>query len=222
MALRLAIPPSGALAPSRDASLQVVRRLDWRFLLPEPRLDRVAYLGPGEDPLLSALRACSQSLAIVPDDPDARGDGLRDGSFEVAVVQSPRPRALARAAALPRRGGWLYCELSRPAVWNLARLSRHRGARDAERVRGLPHARALLEELGFGEVEAHWHYPDFERCAWLVPVDPPAAVAFFLARAGARPLPPLAARIGGRILAAGVAARALPCVSLIAHRGGTA
>ena len=219
MAVRLAAAPPDAAAPSRDRSLQAVRRLDWRFLLPEPELGRVVYLGAGEDRLLAALREFSASLAVVPDTNDAAGHGLPDESFDVAVLQAPSPRALARAAALVRPGGYLYCEPARPAAWDGSLLGRRRGA-DAERLRGLPHARLLLREGGFLDLEAHWHYPDFVRCGWIVPVDRAAAAGFLLARAGSRRLTALAVTMGGWIWRADLVARLVPCASFVARKDG--
>jgi len=221
VAVRLATPPSGTLAPSRDRRLQTARRLDWRFLLPEPQLGRVAYLGPSDDRLLDALRECSASVVVARTDGTGRHAGLRDASFDVAVVQSPRPDALARAAALLRHGGSLYCELARPLPWRRAAVAPRRGARDAGALLALPQARACLRELGFGDVEAHWHYPDFERCGGIVPVGHrTTAGAFFLARAGGRLVAPLLARAGGWLLGADHVAGLLPCVSLVARKGG--
>jgi hypothetical protein len=37
--------------PRVDDDLAMARRLDWRFLLPNPTLHRVAYLGSGEESL---------------------------------------------------------------------------------------------------------------------------------------------------------------------------
>jgi len=221
VALRLATPPSGALAPSRDRRLQTARRLDWRFLLPEPHLGRVVYVGPAEDRLLAALREGGTSVVVARTDAKERRAALRDASFDAAVVQSSRPEALARAAALLRPGGWLYCELARPAPWRRLAGAPRRGAPAAGASRALPHARSQLRQLGFGDVEAHWHHPDFERCAWIVPVGHRAtAGAFFLARAGGRLLAPLLTRAGGWILGADHVAGLLPCVSLVARKGG--
>ena len=46
-----ALQPSPASAPDAgdalDELLQRSRRVDWRFLLPDPRLGNVVYFGPG-------------------------------------------------------------------------------------------------------------------------------------------------------------------------------
>lgn len=213
MAVRLAPATSGALAPSRDRSLQDVRRLDWRFLLPEPRLGRVAYLGPEDGALLAALREWSETLTVVPAPDHAAHGPAREASFDLVVAPSPGSRTLAYASALLRPGGWLYCELARPALLASPRAA---GARDG--VRGAPHAARLLHQLGFHDVEAHWHHPSFERCAWMVPMRGATALTFFLARARGGLVSPLVTRIAARILGAAAVARLLPCVSVVARR----
>lgn len=209
MAVRLAPLPAAAPAPSRDRSLQAARRLDWRFLLPEPQLGRVAYLGPGEDGLLAALREWGASVAVAPR--DAQG-----ASFDVAVAQAPDDAALARAAALLRPGGWLYCELGRPPLWP------RRAPRAADAPCGLARASHRLRALAFEDVEAYWHHPDFERCRWMVPIGHAPAGAFVVGRTAGRVAAALVTALHGRVLRAGHAARLVPGVSLVARRGGGA
>jgi hypothetical protein len=74
-----------------DSLLQLSRRVDWRFLLPEPELRRVAIVG-SPDPEL--VRAC-----------DVFGESGEP--LDVLVARgAPSPHALQRL----RRGGWLYAE----------------------------------------------------------------------------------------------------------------
>jgi hypothetical protein len=73
------------------------RRADWRFLLPDPDLGRVAYLPPHDPELVSALERCG---AVV--------DGCGAGEHEVVVMTGSR--AVERASGLLRAGGWLYAE----------------------------------------------------------------------------------------------------------------
>src|ERR1044071_531014 len=47
-----------------DVLLQASRRVDWRFLLPDPNLGRVAYFGPARGALLESLRLFSAALAL--------------------------------------------------------------------------------------------------------------------------------------------------------------
>src|SRR5215216_5694129 len=78
-----------------DALLQASRRLDWRFLLPDPSLRQVAYSGPGRGALLDSLRLFSESLTLL--DP-AVADGAQ-AQYDLMVASAPAYPALARAAA---------------------------------------------------------------------------------------------------------------------------
>src|SRR5258705_4072811 len=81
-----------------DALLQASCRVDWRFLLPDPNLGHVAFLGPARGPLIESLRLFSAALAAN----DAAG---QDGLYDVVVAIAPTYAALRRAATLLRPGG---------------------------------------------------------------------------------------------------------------------
>ena len=49
-------------AVSHDALLQASRRVDWRFLLPEAELGRVACIGETDPDLVRSLRLFSSEL----------------------------------------------------------------------------------------------------------------------------------------------------------------
>lgn len=51
--------------PSNDTLLQLSRRIDWRFLLPDPELGRVACFGASDELLVSALKRFSAALTLV-------------------------------------------------------------------------------------------------------------------------------------------------------------
>ena len=50
-----------------DALLQSSRRVDWRFLLPEPDLGRVASIGPSDPELVESLGLLSEELVSLVD-----------------------------------------------------------------------------------------------------------------------------------------------------------
>jgi hypothetical protein len=56
---------SNGLEATSDAALGVVRRIDWRFLLPDPTLSQVAHIGPAQTTLLESLRLFSESLTVI-------------------------------------------------------------------------------------------------------------------------------------------------------------
>ncbi|MCZ7539847.1 MAG: hypothetical protein M5U29_08055 [Anaerolineae bacterium] len=135
---------------------QAIRRLDWRFLLPDPALGRVACLGRAEGSLAEALRASGAALTVIAG-PIAEGDRA---AFDTVVAANPSRELLIAAADLLRPGGWLYAEVS--------------GAGRAGRM-----AR-LAQGMGFGEVQRHWHWPDFERGTRILPLDDGGALVYAL------------------------------------------
>lgn len=163
--------------------LAASRRIDWRFLLSDPRLGRVALVGHVDPSLREALGLLSEEVV---------GQGE---SADLTVVRGAGPRELARAAQLVPPGGWLYAELRRP--------------------RAAPgRAFALLRGLGFGELAAHWHHPDFERCTEIVPLSNEEVLRHALSRRGSR-LKALLARLA---LETGLLARVVPSVSVLGRR----
>src|SRR5262245_31091445 len=88
-----------------DALLQASRRVDWRFLLPDPNLRQVAYLGPAHGALLESLRLFSASLAL---------SEAASAQYDVVVAHNPPLDTLRRAAGLIRPGGFLYVEAYGP------------------------------------------------------------------------------------------------------------
>jgi len=79
---------SGDAASNRDQQLRLARRVDWRFLLPSPRLGRVCVLGAPDDDLRRALEF------------ESIGPELDRGGFDTVVVTGPIEReTLGRGAA---------------------------------------------------------------------------------------------------------------------------
>jgi hypothetical protein len=138
--------------PTADGGLQVIRRADWRFLLPDPDLGRVAYVAPRDPKLFAALQLVSASVDRAP-------ASELDGHDVVVVTGGGRP-ATARTARQVPPGAWLVSEVA---------------GREARSVV------AGLRRRGFSDVEAHWLWPDAERCREIVPLRP-VAVRHALAR----------------------------------------
>ena len=144
------------LDADRQSQLVASRRVDWRFLLPDPRLRRVALVGQGRPGLREALELLSEESVDAADSPDlvvvsGAGAGLD---------------ALRHAAELVPSGGHIYAELAPLA--------------------GHTRAFALLKRLGFGELRAHWHLPGFDRCEEIVPLAGEEVVRHALGRRGPR------------------------------------
>src|SRR6185436_21148578 len=89
-----------------DALLQASRRVDWRFLLPDPRLGRVAYVGPARGALVESLRLFSASVTMA----GTASAANATGQYELVVASGPSLEILRRASELVGPGGFLYVE----------------------------------------------------------------------------------------------------------------
>jgi hypothetical protein len=201
-----------------DHELQLARRIDWRFLLPDPHLRRVAYCGPERGTLPEALKHFSQSFRIV------TSAGV--ATFDLVVLRLCDASVLENARALLVPGGFLYWEM-KPIGWS-ASLPGRATARDRaiataskrwSRTRRLfrGHTDALAQ-LGFHEIQMHWQRPHFEACLEIIPMDDP----FTLDYAFSRPRSDWASRLkfaaGRLMMQSGLLAHLTPCFSLIARK----
>jgi aminoglycoside phosphotransferase (APT) family kinase protein len=180
---------------------EAIRRLDWRFLLPDPRLDQVAFVGP-EDDLFEALRAVARNVVR---EEASEPTGQAQDSTRLVVVPNADERSIHAAAGLVEPGGWLYAELPRAAV-----------------MRG--HVRRIgpmLERAGFAAVRWHWHWPSIVMSKRIVPLDHPAGARGSLARQLGRQLRTRERLLGGLLSACGALELAGGRVSLVAGREGT-
>jgi hypothetical protein len=123
--------------------LAAVRRADWRFLLPDPSLGRVAYLAPHEPALVDALRAAGATV-------DTLAGPAPLAAYDVAVLTGGRPDRVAASAALLRPGGWLCAEVTGRATRRWTRA---------------------LRAQGFQDVAAHWLWPHAGACREIVPLE---------------------------------------------------
>jgi hypothetical protein len=139
---------------------RLLRRVDWRVLLPDPN--------PGKT-LCCAGGLLAEAIARVSGSVVRPGDA-NDGQCDLAVASDPDRRTLATCAAAVRPGGHCYVESTR------------------RRPGGLRRTRRRLRAAGFDPVAAYWPWPNPDTGApevW-VPLDAPAARAHFLA---SRPRP---------------------------------
>jgi hypothetical protein len=135
-------------ARGRDALLAAARRIDWRFLLPDPAPERIAVIGGADEPLRDALATFCASPLRWRSPPDSREE---DGKFDLVVVTSPDPEDARDAVRLVAPGGTLRWEVHRKPS-----------------VRA---ARALLAQSGLADVAVHWHRPSFDECLEAIPMD---------------------------------------------------
>ncbi|MFQ5638053.1 MAG: hypothetical protein ACE5IR_08665 [bacterium] len=143
----------------RNNQFHTIRRLDWRFLLPDPRLNRVIYFGPENDPLAAALKQFADFFQ------DGSCNGRREDpcDFDVAVLKTEKPLILERVHTVLKTGGYLYCEID--------------SGQD-----GFPGITKQIERLknaGFAKVWVYWHRPNFENCLDIVPLGEKQAIDHF-------------------------------------------
>jgi hypothetical protein len=144
--------------PNRDSLLASARRVDWRFLLPDPELGHVGYLGPDDPELELACTDFARSFRLL---------GPVGSNCDVVVLARPSGDELAVAAAAVRPGGWLYAETS--------------GARARRQA-------AALDGLGFEDIAVYWHRPSFKSCEEIVPLEDGAVRAVLARRRGFKAL----------------------------------
>jgi hypothetical protein len=187
--------------------LEASRRIDWRFLLPDPELRDVAYLGTQQPVLIDALRRFSRSLCVM----EAVVDSGVRAEYDLVVLSQPGDDGLLQhSAELARPGGYLYVEARRSRLSAIPRWGRK-----GKRLRRPSDYIARLLELGLTDAEAWWHWPDFERCGELVPLADRRALLLSLARRHGSPAKSLLARWLVRL---GLFEHAVACFSVLARK----
>jgi hypothetical protein len=121
--------------------LDVARRADWRFVLPDPSLGRVAYLPPHDAALADALGFVSAGEVTLE---------ASQGSYDTVVLTGGGPGQGRAAGALLRPGGWVYAEIAGRATGAWLRS---------------------LRAAGFADVAAHWLWPRADACLEIVPLE---------------------------------------------------
>lgn len=180
-----------------------MRRLDWRFLLPDPMLGDVAYIGRTDTTLFAALREFAGSIAVI----DARDLSRRERgrSHDLLVLAAPTIGVLSASSEFVRRAGHLYAEIPR---WpgSVRRMVPHHPASYA----------AALRAVQFTEVSLYWHWRDFDACTAIVPLDEPDAFVHWTAKHAIGT--PVAATIARQLLRAGIVGWAVPSLSVVARK----
>ena len=203
------------IAQRSDQDLQLSRRIDWRFLLPEPHLRRVAYFGPESGTLPSALKHFSEAFQVISEN--------QTGAFDLVVLRLREISDLGKANELLAHGGFLYWEM-KPVNWTAALLYRANGKSDSmpkrwQRVPNLFHEQVeALQRLGFQDIQIHWQRPNFDGCLEIIPMQEATALDY----AFGRPRSDLASRVkfaaGKMMMQTGLLAHLEPCFSLLAKK----
>ncbi len=179
--------------------LHLCRRLDWRFLLPQCCLGDVLYFGPPQGALISALRRFSRSVTVL--DPALRAASLKP-SFDLAVLTSPIHAAFVQSYDLLRSTGWLYAEVKNPRFWHWRMLD----------------DRTDLQRIGFLNISAFWHRPDFELCREIIPLDNTAAALQYFSRRSDSLAGRMKAAVVRGGLKVGLLGLTVPCFSITAQK----
>lgn len=205
-------PSAVASASASDSGLsgrklELCRRLDWRFLLPDPHLRHVAYAGSSKR-LLEALQMFADSVFVFPCDEQQASMRSR---FDLIVLNAPSLKIVQRAGPIVTPGGFVYMELGR-----IGKSSQEGSPRNLAGV--LSFARVLWA-AGFDDVHAYWHRPGFEDCREIVPLFDRVAMRFVLAPGGASTLLHQVKMLTSRwLLNTGLLHHVIPSYSIIAHK----
>jgi hypothetical protein len=170
-----------ATVASSDALLQASRRLDWRFLLPDPTLARVACIGQMAGSLVPALELFSTTVQLFTPATAATRHN-EHGQYDVVTANDPTMQILEQAVALLRPGGCLYIEVCGPLLsfksspWSVI----YRQWQRPGLGRPLDYVNAI-QKLGLHTVEPFWFWPNFEACTKIIPLRNRGAVLYALA-----------------------------------------
>jgi hypothetical protein len=192
------------LLRDNDALLQASRRLDWRFLLPEPELGRVACIGVDDPNLAESLRLFGSEATVL----EAGRPWEELALHDVVVLRNPAGAELAAAVPLLRPGGWMYVEVDGAG-------GRRRLLGSRRTARGYA---AALRRLGLVEVQGHLHWPDFRSCRVIVPLGDALAVRLALARRRQNASARLVVRLAPLLAACNLLAAVAPSASVLARR----
>jgi hypothetical protein len=195
--------------PDADALLQASRRLDWRFLLPDPELGQVACLGTVPDNLIDSLRLFTKSLTVLHMDSEQY---VEPGRYDVVVVRQLSIDKLRLAAQGLKPGGYLYAEID-----SLLASNRHRRNWRNWRLALPAGCMTAVTRAGFTETQGHWHWPNFAACTVIIPLDDRGALRYSFVRGGRSAKAKLQSGLGRLLLGSGLLRHVVPRFSVVAR-----
>lgn len=137
-----------------------VRRMDWRFLLPDPpggAFEHLVLLGSSAD-LAQWVIDCGYARRVSREVPGGR-------SADALVILHGASADLPEAAHCLMPGGVLYYEAERWKPWHIATPSR---------------ARRALQRSGLSLTGFYWVRPGFDTCQMYLPLDDAGPMRWFL------------------------------------------
>ena len=208
--------PIAELAGRRDMpDAELLRRIDWRFLLPEPGLYSVGYIGSGKDSLWAALQRVSRSLAMIPRSAETLLPDPEGTLFDVVVVQSHSFSDLEQGITLLKPNGWLYWEINRRQPESGGRTA---DSNSVHRMRKPKELIKALQRRGFCEAELYWHRPDFNTCKELVSLRNGAPLGFLVGQFAETGVPRLVSRVARGLVLQGFFPSVFRCLSVVARK----
>ncbi len=213
-----------------DELLEASRRLDWRFLFPDPELGQVACLGTVPANLLDSLQIFSKSVTVLAMDAEVcRGfrhfvgtsseQKKEPDQYDVVVARQLTIDKLRLAAERLKSGGYLYAEID----GLLSSSGQRRGFRHF--VRSWKNWRlatpagciSAVARAGFTEVQGHWHWPNFAACTQIIPLDDRGALRFSFVRGGRSVKAKVQSGLGRGLLWSGLLVHIVPRFSIVAQ-----
>jgi len=213
---------------NRQQYLQMSRRIDWRFLLPDPNLYSIGFYGFYDAALITALESSSQSFSIIHD--LQQKDDLRTEQqvFDLVVLRSLEWKDVEKVKTLIKKDGLLYWEIDRRKWFSLAAHDNQGSQQDKFSVFAGWQNRlclyntkkhiAILKRLGFTKIDIYWHRPDFERCLEIIPLNNNLALKYVFSRYPNSLFGKIKLAAGIGIRKMGLLAHIIPCLSIVAQK----
>jgi hypothetical protein len=209
-----------------DSRLQLSKRIDWRFLLPDPQLRRVAYVGNADSELVESLRLFCDTLTVLSPNSNAKYIAKKDENFDLIVLRSLQSETLETISSFLKPRGYLYWEINRSnfikflwkfggkdATKNVVRISK---AKSFLNVFSYQYILVYLKHLGFHHIQVHWHRPNFHKCVEIVPLNDAVSLNHIFSRSKTGIIAKLKLTTGRFFLKADLLPYILPCISIIA------
>ena len=209
MAVSLQNEPAARQA-RRDQDILTARRIDWRFLLPNPELKQVLLVGAAESALAAALERFCEALTVVEPQRLNQEAASLPQPFDLVVVGAPDKALIPRVLPLLKTGGTLYWEVQRNRK-TLLRGNR-KGYRNARRYA------AYLQGLQLKEVDLHWHRPNFGGCLEIIPLNHSRALTHSLAKTHSSLKGKLKIAAGKTLRYSGLLPYTVSCFSLVGQK----
>ncbi len=213
-----AFSKNGVNKRGRSDDLELCRRLDWRMLLAQPRLRRIAYIGPSQGALVDALKRFSDSLTVFESSDESFAASQSNKAFDQVILYMPTARDVEMMRHLLKPGGNIYVELFRPkrSIEKFYHVHKKKtGPEIGDYV-------AVLRRSGFSEIDTYWHRPNFENCLEIIPLDDRTALKHVFSRRSAGMKSRLKFMMGRIIMRVGLLANNVSCVSIVARKSTAA